>query len=216
MTLPSSGSLSYNSIRAEFGSPSSNVQLSLYVRGRVYTTYLSQNSSIPTSSTAQISVSNFYGAEGASNYFFGTGGSHNSGGKVAIQYYGIGGPSLPAAQSTSIKIGSLNTTMTAFYTSSLPIDTFQMQFATATHNNSNLTLRTFTAYNTSASSLGAYTTSSHDGTTTGSPEQPTTTGSYSSMNSSITFSVFGGTQPVNGFAAPNNSSLNQYFWVKAF
>ena len=216
MTLPSSGSLSYNSIRAEFGSPSSNVQLSLYVRGSVYTTYLSQNSSIPTSSTAQISVSNFYGAEGASNYFFGTGGSHNSGGKLATQYYGIGGPSLPAAQSTSIKIGSLNTTCTKFYTSSLPIDTFVMEFAAATYNNSNLTSRTFTAYNTSASSLGAYVTSSLGGTTSGAPPQPTTSGTYSSFNSSLTASINSGTPPVNGFAAPNNSSLNQYFWVKAF
>ena len=37
MTLPSSGTLDFNSIRAEFGSPSSNVYLSLYYRGGPYT-----------------------------------------------------------------------------------------------------------------------------------------------------------------------------------
>ena len=36
MTLPSSGSLDFNTIRAEFGSPSSNVALNLYYRGGSY------------------------------------------------------------------------------------------------------------------------------------------------------------------------------------
>ena len=35
MTLPSSGSLDYNSIRAEFGSASSNVSLSSFIKGSI-------------------------------------------------------------------------------------------------------------------------------------------------------------------------------------
>ena len=43
MVLPSSGTLDFNSIRAEFGSPSSNVYLSLYYRGGPYTYQVPRN-----------------------------------------------------------------------------------------------------------------------------------------------------------------------------
>ena len=115
MTLPNSGSLSYNSIRAEFGSPSSNVYLSLYHRGSSYTTYLPENANITTSSTGTIAVNDFYGATGSSQYAFGPGGSYNAGGKASINYRGIGGPGLPSMQNTSIRVGNFYTNCGAFY-----------------------------------------------------------------------------------------------------
>ena len=63
MVLPSSGSLSYNTIRAEFGSPSSNVYLSLYYRGGPYTYAIPANANITTRSTGTIAVNDFYGAD---------------------------------------------------------------------------------------------------------------------------------------------------------
>ena len=68
MTLPSSGSLSYNTIRAEFGSPSTNVYLSLYYRGGPYAYPVPANANITTSSTGTISVANFYGADNSTDY----------------------------------------------------------------------------------------------------------------------------------------------------
>tara|TARA_B100001564_G_C20626699_1_gene665016 strand:- start:976 stop:1617 length:642 start_codon:yes stop_codon:yes gene_type:complete len=115
MTLPNSGSLSYNSIRAEFGSPSSNVYLSLYFRGGSYTTYLPENANIPTGSSSTIAVNDFYGATGSSQYAFGTGGNYNAGGKAQINYRGIGGPSLPGMQNSSIRVGNFYTNCNAFY-----------------------------------------------------------------------------------------------------
>ena len=84
MTLPSSGSLSYNSIRAEFGSPSSNVYLSLYYRGGPYTYNLPQNANITTGSSSTISVNNFYGSAGKGPFAFFNGGIYTSGGKLLL------------------------------------------------------------------------------------------------------------------------------------
>ena len=62
MTLPSSGSLDFNSIRAEYAiGSSSNVALSGYYNGGSIVPYL-ENDSVPTS--GQISVSNFYSGKG--------------------------------------------------------------------------------------------------------------------------------------------------------
>ena len=224
MTLPSSGALSYNSIRAEFGSPSSNVNLSLYVRGSQYTTYLSSNSNIPTSATAEIAVNDFYGAEGGANYAFGTGGSYNTGGKQAIQYYGWGDSTgfLPAAQNTSIKIGSLTTTMDSFYhaVGGVLASKMVLRMGSNTNQNSNLTSRTFTAYNTSASSLGSFTTSSIAGTscTTGGAfsETPNSSGLYNQGSDDLNQGApcAAGSTMATNFPTPSN--LNQYFYVKAF
>ena len=225
MTLPSSGALSYNSIRAEFGSPSSNVNLSLYVRGSQYTTYLSSNSNIPTSATAEIAVNDFYGAEGGANYAFGTGGSYNTGGKQALQYYGWGDSTgfLPAAQNTSIKIGSLTTTMSSFYhvVGGALASKMVLQMGSNTNQNSNLTSRTFTAYNTSASSLGSFTTSSIAGTscTAGGgtfTEMPNSSGFYSQGSDDLNQGApcAAGSTMTTNFPTPSN--LNQYFYVKAF
>ena len=115
MTLPSSGSLSYNSIRAEFGSPSTNVYLSLYYRRGPYCYNLPQNSSITTGSSSTISVANFYGAEGPARYASGTGGTYNTGGKLPSLQYGTGGPGLPAMSDTSINVGGTQRTCVSFY-----------------------------------------------------------------------------------------------------
>jgi hypothetical protein len=115
MTLPSSGSLSYNTIRAEFGSPSTNVYLSLYYRGGPYTYALPQNNNITTSSTGTISVSNFYGASNKGPFMQFSGGTYNSGGKAPIVYYGAGGPSLPSVADSSLTIGGTGYSVSKFY-----------------------------------------------------------------------------------------------------
>ena len=92
MTLPSSGTLDYNSIRAEFGSPSSNVYLSLYYRGGPYTYPVPANANITTSSTGTIAVNDFYGADNTTDYAVFQGTTHNSGGKAPQIYYGTGAP----------------------------------------------------------------------------------------------------------------------------
>ena len=84
MVLPSSGSLSYNTIRAEFGSPSSNVYLSLYYRGGPYTYAIPANANITTSSTGTIAVNDFYGADNKGPYASFSGGTHNTGGLSLI------------------------------------------------------------------------------------------------------------------------------------
>jgi hypothetical protein len=115
MTLPGSGTLDYNSIRAEFGSPSSNVYLNLYYRGGPYTYNVPANAPITTGSSSQLSVSNFYGTRGKSDYAAGPGGTHATGGKLPSTYYGTGGPSLPAMTDTSFKVGGSSRTLTGFY-----------------------------------------------------------------------------------------------------
>lgn len=116
MVLPSSGSLSYNTIRAEFGSPSSNVYLSLYYRGGPYTYAIPANANITTSSTGTIAVNDFYGADNKGPYASFSGGTHNTGGKSPIVYYGAGGPSLPGMGDTSITIGGTGYTLNSFFT----------------------------------------------------------------------------------------------------
>ena len=112
MTLPSSGSLNYNSIRAEFGSPSSNVSLSLYYRGGPYTYNVPANSNIPTGSSSQISISNFYSARGKTDYAAGPFGYHSTGGKVPTVNSGCSNISsvLPNFSDTSMLVGSVQTT----------------------------------------------------------------------------------------------------------
>lgn len=115
MTLPSSGALDYNSIRAEFGAPSANVYISLFNRTGAYVYNVPANANIPTSGSAQISVSNFYGARGKTDYAAGTGAAFSVGGKLPVTYYGTGGPSLPSMSDTSFLQGGSSKTLTAFY-----------------------------------------------------------------------------------------------------
>ncbi len=107
MTLPSSGTLDFNSIRAEFGGPSSNVTMSTYNRGGTYTYAVPANANIPTGTTDTIEVSDFYGAKNGTDYLGNVGGSHNTGGKAPVQQYGnaASGP-LPTMSDQSMKVGS--------------------------------------------------------------------------------------------------------------
>jgi len=119
MTLPSSGALDFNSIRAEFGGPSSNVTMSTYNRGGTYTYAVPANANIPTGTTDTIEVSDFYGAKNTTDYLGNVGGAHNSGGKAPKQYYGnsnsIVGP-LPSLSDQSMKVGSQSfTAITEFF-----------------------------------------------------------------------------------------------------
>lgn len=235
MTLPSSGALSYNSIRAEFGSPSSNVFLSLYVRGSQYTVPLPANLNIPTSATAAISVNNFYGAESDINlYAFGTGGSFNSGGKVPIQYYGWGDTTgnLPAATSTSIRIGNSSpgpdaaVTCSGFWhatagPSAQSGNTFYMKFSLSAHNNGNLTSRSFVVRNLSGSSLGTLTTSSKSGTLsrrvgTNQPMPEGGGGDPGGWNKSEDDDNAANVGAPAGSCNITPSDLGQYFYLKAF
>lgn len=118
MTLPSSGQLDFNSIRAEFSGPSSNVTMSTYNRGGTYVFAVPENADIPTSTTAQIEVFDFYGAKNKSDYATFTGGSHAYGGKANYTSYGVGGPNLPSSISSSYKVGSSTYTMTQCYNDS--------------------------------------------------------------------------------------------------
>ena len=116
MAQPSSATLDYNSIRAEFGMGSPNVSLSLFNRTGTYVYNVPANANIPTSTTAQISVSNFYGARGKTTYAAGPGGTHSTGGKLPDNYYGTGGPSLPAMSDTGVITGDGPRTINAVYT----------------------------------------------------------------------------------------------------
>lgn len=115
MVLPTSGSLSYNSIRAEFGSPSTNVYLSLYYRGGPYTYNVPANSNITTNNSASIAVNDFYGARGKTDYAAGPFGTYTSGGKIPDQFGGVGGPNLPSMTDTSIRTNVLNSSVTKNY-----------------------------------------------------------------------------------------------------
>tara|TARA_B100001564_G_C20649521_1_gene676124 strand:+ start:60 stop:743 length:684 start_codon:yes stop_codon:yes gene_type:complete len=149
MTLPSSGSLDYNSIRAEFGSPSSNVYLSLYYRGGPYTYAVPANSNITTSSSGQIAVSNFYGADSKTDYAAAPFGYYTSGGKVPQTNAGASNANsnIPSFSDTSMKVGSVSTnTINVNMAESLFVSAFSFgDFA----SNVPLLNRTIYYYNTS-------------------------------------------------------------------
>ena len=87
MTLPSSGSISLNDVRAEFGSPSSNVSMSQFYRGGSFVIAVTKNNNIPTS--GQISMSNFYGGRSKGAYAQFTAGTGSTGGKAPQTFIGV-------------------------------------------------------------------------------------------------------------------------------
>jgi len=225
MTLTSSGTLTYNTIRAEFGSSSSNVQLSLYVRGGQYTPSVPQNANITTSATGEIAVNDFYGAAGNTDFAWGTGGSFTTGGKDPQTYTGIGGPSLPASfNSGTMKVGSATTTISQFYIGggvSGPI----MKFDNITgYQNSNWTSRQFNVYNLATTNTFQITTTQYAGNSASTATQPNSSGGYQFFNDSISYlSATPSPAPastghsytvLNG--ASINSALGGYFTLKAF
>lgn len=148
MVLPSSGSLTYNTIRAEFGSPSSNVYLNLYYRGGPYTYQVPRNSSITTSSTGQLSASHFYGAAGKGDYAAGPFSFYTSGGKLPTQYGGCGGPNLPSMSDTSMRTNVFSPSMTQCFASIVPLQPSNFRIGPFVSGNNNAS-RTFYFYNTS-------------------------------------------------------------------
>lgn len=150
MTLPSSGSLDFNTIRAEFGSPSSNVALNLYYRGGSYVYSVPANSSIPAS--GQVSVSNFYGAKGKGDYASAPFGYYTSGGKVPTTNGGASNSNsnIPNFSDTSILIGGVYGTITENKTESSFLASFTFgPFA----SNVPLLNRNIYYYNTSSGAL---------------------------------------------------------------
>ena len=87
MTLPTSGQISLNDVRAEFGSPSSNVSMSQFYRGGSFVIAVTKNNNIPTS--GQISMSNFYGGRNKGAYAQFTAGTASTGGKAPQTFVGI-------------------------------------------------------------------------------------------------------------------------------
>jgi hypothetical protein len=181
MTLPSSGSLDYNSIRAEFGSPSSNVYLNLYYRGGPYTYPVPANASITTSSSGQLSVSNFYGADGTTDYAKMIGASHNTGGKAPVIYNGVssgGVGTFGSMPDGSMKVGSSSYTISAIYASG--VANMVMIFNSG-YGDSQFRSRRFYFYNTSGG-LAAEFSTGHKAGYTGTPDiwqSPNPTGTYS-------------------------------------
>ena len=156
MVLPSSGSLSYNTIRAEFGSPSTNVYLSLYYRGGPYTYNVPQNANITTGSSSTISVNNFYGTSGKGDYAAGPFGYYSTGGKFATTWGGCGGPNLPGMSDSSIRTNVFSSGFTKNYAENAGISpgSFTMgPFASGNNNQS----RTFRYYNSSGGLVAQFT-----------------------------------------------------------
>lgn len=210
MTLPSSGSLDYNSIRAEFGSPSSNVYLNLYYRGGPYCVNLPENSNITTSSSGQLAVNNFYSSTGGAKVAWGTGGSYNSGGKAPVVSYGCGAIGLPNMTSQSIVIGSLATNLSRCLKSVGPLGGTEMNTGPASYQNSNMTQRAFKLYNSSAGLEGTYTTGGAAGAV--GYNVPTGPGSYTQFADGLNSSVNGLPAPSDGWGT---AMLSTYFIIKA-
>lgn len=120
MTLPSSGALSLNDVRGEFGGPSSNVAVNSYYRSGSFVYNVTKNLGIPTSGT--IAFDDFYGTEGAGPYAKGTCGSASTGGKASVTYSGV--DTVGQATSTfgswadaSVTVGSTARTVRTFMSS---------------------------------------------------------------------------------------------------
>tara|TARA_Y200000002_G_scaffold179653_1_gene148201 strand:+ start:2569 stop:3192 length:624 start_codon:yes stop_codon:yes gene_type:complete len=117
MTLPSSGSLSLNDIRGEFGGPSSNVAIDTYYRNGTYVYTVTKNLSIPTS--GQIDFGDFYGSEGVGVYGKGSASSAATGGKASVTYSGVDTQghftsSFGSWSDTSVTVGSTGRTVRSF------------------------------------------------------------------------------------------------------
>tara|TARA_Y100000768_G_scaffold15975_2_gene11153 strand:+ start:3582 stop:4271 length:690 start_codon:yes stop_codon:yes gene_type:complete len=188
MTLPSSGTLDFNSIRAEFGSPSSNVYLSLYYRGGPYTYPVPANASITTSSSGEIAVNDFYGADNTTDYARMNATSYNTGGKSPVIRYGCG-PPVPGSSwiKQNYKVGSSSVYVSRFYANG---GNFIMAHGYGPgvpstppgfgrgYGDSNFRSRPFACYNTSGSNVFTYRTSSKAGYSGNPTDQPFVAGDY--------------------------------------
>tara|TARA_B100000214_G_scaffold370120_1_gene344257 strand:- start:856 stop:1536 length:681 start_codon:yes stop_codon:yes gene_type:complete len=226
MTLPSSGSLSYNTIRAEFGSPSTNVYLSLYYRGGPYTYPVPANANITTSSTGTISVANFYGADNTTDYAKMVGTTYNSGGKAPQTYYGTGAPGQGNGNfpDSTFKVGSSFFTITGskdWWATSSTNMTFGPLSPTG-YGDSNWRSRNIYFYNTSGTNVGRFRTGIKAGYT-GTPDvwqQPNNSGVYSQgIDNALAGPAPAGSQNAGQPAewlAGTHTILAQTLFIKAF
>ncbi len=234
MTLPTSGSLSYNTIRAEFGSPSTNVYLSLYYRGGPYTYPVPANASITTSSTGTISVANFYGADNTTDYAKMVGTTYNSGGKAPVIYYGTGAPGNGNGNfpDNTFRIGGLSVSIPApadfWATNTTSLEAGP--FSPTGHTNSNFTLRNFYFYNSSGTLVGQYRTGAQAGKSGPIPgwQAPDQNGVYrqsfdnalagpGSNVGAASGSASPGLGPAAGWQSGNHTALsNNPLYIKAF
>ena len=230
MTLPSSGTLDFNSIRAEFGSPSSNVYLSLYYRGGPYTYPVPANANITTSSSGEIAVNDFYGADNTTDYARMNATSYNTGGKAPIIRYGAG-PPVPGSSwiKQSHKVGTSSVYIGRFYMNGTSnfimahgygpgVPPTPPGFARG-YGDSNFRLRTFACYNTSGTNVFSYRTSSKAGYSGNPTDQPYVAGDYQQS----TDNVLAGPAPIGGnngtpaqITVGSWNSLNGNLVLKAF
>lgn len=117
MTLPSSGALSLNDVRGEFGGPSSNVAINSYYRNGSFVYNVTKNLNVPTS--GQIDFNDFYGTEGAGAYLKCTFGTANTGGKIPTTYNGVDTighftSTFGSFQDSSVTVGSTSRTSRTF------------------------------------------------------------------------------------------------------
>ena len=117
MTLPSSGALSLNDVRGEFGGPTSNVTVGTYYRNGTYVYNVSKNLGVPTS--GQIDFADWYGTEGSGAYAKGTCGSAATGGKASVTHNGIDSVGLFTSTfgswaDSSVTFGSTGRTVRSF------------------------------------------------------------------------------------------------------
>ena len=210
MVLPTSGSLSYNTIRAEFGSPSSNVYLSLYYRGGPYTYNVPRNSNITTNNSGTIAVDDFYGAAGKGDYAAGQFGYYSSGGKFANVYAGCGGPNLPSMSDTSIRTNVFSPSRTKSYAEQLGINPSSFVMGPFAPGNANGS-RTFYFYNTSGTLQRQFTWKS---------SAPSGSGGDTSVSSleSAPFTVFapGTPEAGNQIWAPFRWNINAFVVIRGF
>ena len=120
MTLPSSGALSLNDVRGEFGGPSSNVAINSYYRNGSFVYNVTKNLNVPTSGA--IDFNDFYGTEGGGVYGKCTFGTANTGGKIPTTYNGVDTighytSTFGSFQDSSITIGSTARTARTFMSS---------------------------------------------------------------------------------------------------
>ena len=208
MTLPGSGTLDYNSIRAEFGSPSSNVYLNLYYRGGPYTYNVPANVNITTSSSGQLSVSNFYGAKNKTDYFQGNGSPLNTGGKSPVIYSGVGHPGGGSWGDSVGKIGGTAYTASKFYSTN-DVNGFIFNMGSGA-NDGNFVSRAFKCYDSSGSLGYTLTTSSVPAPIRSHPDSG---GTYNFFLDNLNAAP-GAYSPATISGA--SGTLNGYFVIKAF
>jgi len=191
MTLPSSGALSLNDVRGEFGGPTSNVTVGTYYRNGTYVYNVTKNLGVPTS--GQIDFADWYGTEGTGAYAKGTCSNATTGGKVSINHRGIDTVGLFTSAfgswaDSSVTVGSTARTVRTFTSNqTVASQTFNVDFNVSS---SIMTGNFFQVFSTSALILDVEVTGGQMHNTTNerfsnSPPATCTFGPNSSQSSGV-------------------------------